>query len=108
MSITMAEQMSMKPVFADDSVGASAASVMADAIGISSSLDTAPCGRSLSGMKGGGPVDGPRDCRDAVSVDAPGCFAAVTKAPRVLRLDELAAARRGDRYRGATFGGRRP
>nr|WP_252980774.1 hypothetical protein [Streptomyces chartreusis] len=39
MSITRAEQMSMKPVLADDSVGASAASVMAaDAIGVSSSL----------------------------------------------------------------------
>ena len=40
----------------------------------------------------------------AVSVEAPRCFATVTKARSVLRVDELPDCGRADRYRGATFG----
>ncbi|WP_246885969.1 hypothetical protein [Streptomyces sp. GESEQ-4] len=52
MSNTSAEQISMNPVFAADSVGASAASVMAaDAIGVSSSLVRPRAGEALSGFE---------------------------------------------------------
>ncbi|GHJ00211.1 hypothetical protein TPA0906_20760 [Streptomyces olivaceus] len=52
MSITSAEQMSMKPVLAAES-SVSAASVMAGAIGVSSSLVRPRAGEAWAGLRGG-------------------------------------------------------